>query len=217
MSPYLEGQITALLEDSRWDIAYLGMQIVIESLALAAFGDMLRRIDEPLLHQVAAVRAVRRGASRRVRRARASRSSTTASPRPSSKERQEFLVENTLSSRARATTPEVWERMGVDVDDVRPHLRAAAGKIGMPQGTLLQGFYTKLVPNVRKLGLLDANDGYLRERGVRSGCSSSSSPTTPDPTTSRTTRSPATVPRRARSGARRSGDRRRRRRRLSHG
>ena len=52
MSPYLEGQITALLEDSRWDIAYLGMQIVIESLALAAFGDMLRRIQEPLLHQL---------------------------------------------------------------------------------------------------------------------------------------------------------------------
>src|SRR5438128_9837252 len=47
MSPFLEEQITALLEDSRWDIAYLGMQIVIESLALAAFGDMLRRTEEP--------------------------------------------------------------------------------------------------------------------------------------------------------------------------
>ena len=30
MSPFLEEQITALIEDSRWDIAYLGMQIVIE-------------------------------------------------------------------------------------------------------------------------------------------------------------------------------------------
>jgi len=29
MSPYLKGQIWSLLEDSRWDIAYLGMQIVI--------------------------------------------------------------------------------------------------------------------------------------------------------------------------------------------
>ena len=52
MSPYLEGQITALLEDSRWDIAYLGMQIVIESLALAAFGDMLRKTQEPLLKKL---------------------------------------------------------------------------------------------------------------------------------------------------------------------
>ena len=42
MSPFLEEQIDALISDSRWDIAYLGMQIVIESLALAAFGNMLR-------------------------------------------------------------------------------------------------------------------------------------------------------------------------------
>ena len=49
MSPFLKAQIWSLLEDSRWDIAYLGMQIVIESLALAAFGDMLRRTKEPLL------------------------------------------------------------------------------------------------------------------------------------------------------------------------
>jgi len=52
MNPNLEAQITGLLEDSRWDIAYLGMQIVIESLALAAFGDMARRIEEPLLKRL---------------------------------------------------------------------------------------------------------------------------------------------------------------------
>src|SRR5271156_5092617 len=49
MGPYLEAQIDALISDSRWDIAYLGMQIVIESLALAAFGSMLRATEEPLL------------------------------------------------------------------------------------------------------------------------------------------------------------------------
>ena len=52
MSPFLQGQIFGLLEDSRWDIAYLGMQIVIESLALAAFGDLLRRTSEPLLRKL---------------------------------------------------------------------------------------------------------------------------------------------------------------------
>ena len=52
MNPFLDAQIMALLEDSRWDIAYLGMQIIIESLALAAFGDMLRRTDEPLLKKL---------------------------------------------------------------------------------------------------------------------------------------------------------------------
>ena len=52
MNPFLDAQIMALLEDSRWDIAYLGMQIIIESLALAAFGDMLRRTEEPLLKKL---------------------------------------------------------------------------------------------------------------------------------------------------------------------
>ena len=31
------------------------------------------------------------------------------------------------------------------------------------------GFFAKLVPNVRKLGLLDANNGYLRERWGEAG------------------------------------------------
>ena len=52
MGPYLQGQIFGLLEDSRWVIAYLGMQIIIESLALAAFGEMLRRTEEPLLKKL---------------------------------------------------------------------------------------------------------------------------------------------------------------------
>jgi hypothetical protein len=168
MSPYLEGQISALLEDSRWDIAYLGMQIVIESLALAAFGDMLRRIQEPLLHQL--LRYVLADEARHVAFGVLSlqelyRGLTDAELA----ERQEFLLDATLSSRARATTPEVWEHMGVAVDDVRPFLRAAAAKVPLPQGTLMQGFFTKLVPNVRKLGLLDANRGYLRERWGEAG------------------------------------------------
>src|SRR4029453_16761893 len=52
MNTDLEAQVTALLEDSRWDLTYLGMQIVIESLALAVFGTMLRNTEEPLLRKL---------------------------------------------------------------------------------------------------------------------------------------------------------------------
>ena len=78
MSPFLKEQIWSLLEDPRWDIAYLGMQIVIESLALAAFGDMLRRTQGAAVDQAPALRHVRRGAPRRLRRAHACRSSTAS-------------------------------------------------------------------------------------------------------------------------------------------
>ena len=38
-----------------------------------------------------------------------------------------------------------------------------------PMGGFARGFFAKLVPNVRKLGLLDANNGYLRERWGAAG------------------------------------------------
>jgi hypothetical protein len=169
MNPNLEAQITGLLEDSRWDIAYLGMQIVIESLALAAFGDMLRRTTEPLLRKL--LRYVMADEARHVAFGILSlgeyyRDLSAAEL----KERQEFLLEHTINSRARSTTPEIWERMGVKVEQVVPFIIEAAAKMNKsPFMQFQRGFFAKLVPNVRKLGLLDANDGYLRQRWGEAG------------------------------------------------
>jgi hypothetical protein len=169
MNPYLDAQIMALLEDSRWDIAYLGMQIVIESLALAAFGDMLRRTEEPLLKKL--LRYVMADEARHVAFGIISLAEFYEHLGAAElKERQEFLLDNTLRSRSRSTTPEVWERLGVPVDEMVPYLVEAAASIDLhPQAAFQRGFYAKLVPNVRKLGLLDANDGYLRERWGEAG------------------------------------------------
>src|SRR5262245_56986375 len=41
-----------ILQDSRWDMTYLGMQIMVEGLALAAFGYMHMLTPEPLLKQL---------------------------------------------------------------------------------------------------------------------------------------------------------------------
>ena len=169
MSPFLEEQITVLIEDSRWDIAYLGMQIVIESLALAAFGDMLRRTEEPLLRKL--LRYVMSDEARHVAFGVLTlheyyQQLTDAELL----ERQEFLLENTIRNRTRSTTPEVWERLGVDVEAVVPALMAAAPKVGFDRFTSFQKlFFAKLVPNVRKLGLLDANDGHLRTQWGEAG------------------------------------------------
>lgn len=162
MSPFLEAQIDGLLSDSRWDIAYLGMQIVIESLALAAFGSMLRATEEPLLKKL--LRYVMSDEARHVAFGVLSLGEYYRGLSDAElKERQEFLADNTLRNRARSATPEIWERLGVDFDAVLPSLMAAVSKVnvGVFSG-FEQGFFAKLVPNVRKLGLLDANDGYLR-------------------------------------------------------
>jgi hypothetical protein len=169
MGPFLQGQIFGLLEDSRWDIAYLGMQIIIESLALAAFGDLLRRTSEPLLTKL--LRYVMSDEARHVAFGIVSLSEYyTQLTSAELKERQEFLLENTLRNRLRSITPEVWEKMGLTVDKVLPNLFEAAQTTGSgPFEAFQRAFFSKLVPNVRKLGLLDANDGYLRTKWGEAG------------------------------------------------
>jgi hypothetical protein len=169
MSPFLEDQITSLLEDGRWDIAYLGMQIVIESLALAAFGSMLRATEEPLLKKL--LRYVMSDEARHVAFGVLSLAEYYQGlTQAELKERQEFLLENTLRNRARSTTPEIWERMGVNAAEVVPYLMEAAAKVDVHLFVGFQhAFFSKLVPNVRKLGLLDANNGHLREKWGEAG------------------------------------------------
>ncbi len=169
MSPFLEEQITVLIEDSRWDIAYLGMQIVIESLALAAFGELHRTTTEPLLKKL--LRYVMSDEARHVAFGVLTlgefyRGLSSAELR----ERQEFLVENTLRNRARSTTPEIWERLGVPLKDLMPVLQEAVRATGGSVFANFQrAFFAKLVPNVRKLGRLEANDGWLRQQWGNAG------------------------------------------------
>ena len=169
MSPYLEEQIQVLVEDSRWDIAYLGMQIIIESLALAAFGQMLRVTEEPLLRKL--LRYVLSDEARHVAFGILSLGEFYENLTEAElKDRQEFMAENTIRNRTRSTTPEIWERMNMNVDEVRPFLMEAAASLDRSYFTgFQQGFFSKLVPNTRKLGLLDANNGLLRNQWSEAG------------------------------------------------
>ena len=56
-----------------------------------------------------------------------------------------------------------WSGWPPAIHEAREHTRIS------PTGTFQRGFFAKLVPNVRKLGLLDANDGYLRRRWAEDG------------------------------------------------
>src|SRR5262245_42353548 len=48
ISPHLKTLLDEILADSRWDMKYLGMQIMVEGLALAAFGFIHQLSSEPL-------------------------------------------------------------------------------------------------------------------------------------------------------------------------
>src|SRR6185295_13349621 len=41
--------IDTLVRDPRWDVKFLGMQVMVEGLALTAFGNLCKQTEEPLL------------------------------------------------------------------------------------------------------------------------------------------------------------------------
>ena len=49
INPNLKELLDATITDSRWDFKFLGMQIIIEGLAMAAFGSLWKMTTEPLL------------------------------------------------------------------------------------------------------------------------------------------------------------------------
>jgi hypothetical protein len=83
------------------------------------------------------------------------------------RERQEFAFEAAVRMRDRFLQQEVWERMGVDVRTmVKLQLENEGDKNDDPFQQLL---FSKIVPNCKKLGLLDRNDHWLRGKFTELG------------------------------------------------
>src|SRR5690242_16068922 len=51
-SPYLRELLDIILTDARWDFKFLGMQIMVEGIALGAFGLIHQTSNEPLIKQI---------------------------------------------------------------------------------------------------------------------------------------------------------------------
>ncbi|MFM7225183.1 MAG: ferritin-like domain-containing protein, partial [Actinomycetota bacterium] len=152
-----------ILADSRWDMTYLGMQIMVEGLALAAFGFMHQMTTEPLLKQL--LRYVMSDEARHVAFGVLSLQEYYGELTDAEMmDRQEFAFEAAVRMRDRFLSQEVWARMGVDVKDALALVMADEGR-KMFQNIL----FSKIVPNCKKLGLLDRNDGWLRQRFTELG------------------------------------------------
>tara|TARA_B110000003_G_C16415432_1_gene443972 strand:- start:156 stop:719 length:564 start_codon:yes stop_codon:yes gene_type:complete len=147
-----------IVRDSRWDMTYLGMQIMVEGLALAAFGFLYQQTREPLLKQL--LRYVMSDEARHVAFGVLSLKEAYAGMNQSElRERQEFAFEAALRMRDRFLQQEVWDRMGADVSKILPIVSQNPERLEFQH--LL---FSKIVPNCKKLGLLDAGDGWLREK-----------------------------------------------------
>ena len=160
INPHLAHLLDAIVADDRWDVTYLGMQVMVEGLALAAFGAMRQATDEPLLAEL--LRYVMRDEARHVAFGVLSLSELYAGLTGAElRERQEFAWEATLALSRRWFHTDLWERLGVDP---RPIVRAELEDPGPVDRRFRAMLFSKIVPNCKKLGLLDAGDGWLRRR-----------------------------------------------------
>ena len=162
INTHLKALLDDIINDSRWDMTYLGMQIMVEGLALAAFGMAHQLTPEPLFKKL--LRYVMSDEARHVAFGVLSlKEYYEGLSDAEMMERQEFAFEAAVRMRDRFLQQEVWENMGVPVKEAISIFKQddPAKKNADPFQQLL---FSKIVPNCKKLGLLDANDGWLRKR-----------------------------------------------------
>jgi hypothetical protein len=163
INAHLKLLLDDIISDSRWDMTYLGMQIMVEGLALAAFGFMQQMTPDPLLQQL--LRYVMSDEARHVAFGVLSLKEYYAGLSDAElRDRQEFAFEAAVRMRDRFLQQEVWERMGIKPAEILPAVIADPGR-----QMFQQMLFSKIVPNCKKLGLLDAGDGWLRTRFTEMG------------------------------------------------
>jgi hypothetical protein len=164
INSHLASLLNDIITDSRWDMTYLGMQVMVEGLALAAFGFMHMLVEEPLLKNL--LRYVMSDEARHVAFGVLSlKECYEGMTSAELLERQEFAFEAGIRMRDRFLQQEVWDRMGVDVRKTVQITLSMPNELKDFQKLL----FSKIVPNCKKLGLLDAGDGWLRKKWTELG------------------------------------------------
>ncbi len=144
--------IDALVADGRWDVKFLCMQIMIEGLALGAFGNMRRFSHEPLLRSL--LQAVIRDEARHVHFgvvALRHYYREVLSDRQR-REREDLTYELALLMRNRFLFHELYEEF------YAPHMRRAEWDRTVFASKVIQTFidmmFRRVIPNLRAIGML---------------------------------------------------------------
>jgi hypothetical protein len=147
INKHLKVLLEQTLTDKRWDMPYLGMQVLIEGVALAAFGLLRDMTKVALPKQILAY--VMQDEARHVAFGRlALRDYYGQLSDAERSEREEFVVEGCYLLRDRFTAEEVWETLGYDVDECINHVDKS------PMTQMYRSLlFTRIVPCVKDIGL----------------------------------------------------------------
>jgi len=151
ITPPLQSLLDGILRDSRWDMTYLGMQVLIEGLALAAFAGIRDMAKNPL---AAAVNAyVMQDEARHVAFGRlALREYYPHLSQKERDEREEFVVEACYTMRDRFNSRDVYERLGLPIKEC---IEWEEHSPGMQE--FRAALFTRIVPAIKDIGLWGPN------------------------------------------------------------
>jgi hypothetical protein len=144
----LKELLDATIQDSRWDFKYLGMQIIIEGLAMAAFGNLYQITREPLLKEL--IRYVMKDESRHVAFGVLSlKGYYDDMPANELRDREDFIIYACELMRNRLVGDQIANAMGWSRDEIRDLVLAS------PLGqTFRRMLFARVVPNLKRLGLI---------------------------------------------------------------
>ncbi|WP_327353450.1 ferritin-like domain-containing protein [Streptomyces sp. NBC_01304] len=143
----LQSLLGDTLRDSRWDMPYLGMQVLIEGLALAAFGMIRDTTDKPLPKQILAY--VMQDEARHVAFGRmALRDYYKQLTEAELREREEFVIEGCYLMRDRLRGVEVLENFGISAAEADEYSEQSEYL-----ALFRQLLFSRIVPCVKDIGL----------------------------------------------------------------
>jgi hypothetical protein len=150
-----------ILTDPRWDLKFVGMQLIIESLALAAFQTQKLLARDPVMQQI--LDLVMRDESRHVAFGVTYMEQFVKALLPAEVHaREQFAYEACVVMRERIIGTDVFSQFGWDVEAARRRMLDA-----QVMAEFRKFLFSRIVPNLKKVGLLtDAIRPLYDELGV---------------------------------------------------
>ncbi|MFN2543161.1 MAG: ferritin-like domain-containing protein [Actinomycetota bacterium] len=147
INPHLKSLLQDVVADDRWDMICLGMQVMIEGLALAAFALIRDFSEEPLAKALNTY--VMQDEARHVAFGRLSlREYYPQLTEKEREEREEFVVYASYLMRDRFMAQEVWEHLGLPVDECLKYVENSEMMF-----EFRKMLFSRIVPTVKDLGL----------------------------------------------------------------
>jgi hypothetical protein len=157
----LKDLLDKILTDARWDLKFIGMQIILEGLALAAFHTAKNDTEDPVLKELLylVIRDEARHVTFGVNYLEEYVKTLSDEER---EDRAQFAYEACIVSRDRLIGTDVFRYFGWDVEESRKRLV----ELGL-NADFLNMLYARIIPNLKRIGLLtDKIRPKFEEMGV---------------------------------------------------